>query len=294
MAQTRSRTRIHIRISRCFLAAAVLFLLFLAIPPGEAAKAASPSDCGEAFVVAIRDGSPALRLPAQAGGTFTVYPDDELLLRAENVPSAGSVDASVGMPFVDGIPLSFEWDTPGPSQSFEVPIVAAEYTRYTRGAYDVTAVLRDAGGKRCDLSFTLVLAGFGAVVPVAAAAGAAASGVAVAGATAWSVSGARLKLEFQVAVQKRKRRGLRRWLPVPAWRRTVTATVTGAITGLLTALVFQQAGAITLTTGAVISGPLIGGGVSFGVGVVWSSVLAFVREPAEPEVTDNDENAGPG
>ncbi len=105
---------------------------------------------------------------------------------------------------------------------------------------------------------------------------------AVAG-TALAAHGANAKLEaeLRLKIHRRRRRGWRRWLPVPAWKRTVISTVLGAFTGLAATVVLLQTGAILLSLPAVVWGAVIGGGVTFGMGYSWGALLTYLRPPVD-------------
>ena len=88
-------------------------------------------------------------------------------------------------------------------------------------------------------------------------------------------------------LQRRRPRGLRRWLPTPAWKRTIFSTVTGVITGLAIAVVMQQSGFAPLSLANALKGAIIGGGATFGVGYSLGVLLTFIKPPvAEPEVEE--------
>ena len=279
MSQTRPRRLLF--SSRCVRATAALLFVAVILQSSGVARAAPVPRCGGMSVVAESAGSVVFRLPEQAGDTLVVNPDDELLVRAENIPTSGRVEISVRMPFGTSITEGHEWVDMPLGGSHEVEISSSEFARYARGKYETEVALFNEEQFVCRISFSVRFAGFGGIAPAAAAGAAAASGTAAVVTAAWSASGSGLKLRLRLAVRRRRGRGLRRWIPAPAWRRTITSTVMGVVTGLLTTVALQQAGIITLTTGSVVSGSVIGGGVSFGVGLVWGSLLEFLRTPQE-------------
>ena len=278
MAPTRSRRQLF--ASRCVRATAALLFITAVLQTSGVARAAPVPRCGGMSVVVESD-SGVFRLPEQAGDTLVVNPGDELLVRAENIPSSGRVEISVRMPFGASITHAHEWVRIPLGEWPEVPIPSSEFAQHARGKYDAEVALFTKEQLLCRVSFSVRFAGFGGIAPAAAAGAAAASGTAAVVTAAWSASGSGLKLRLRLAVRRRRGRGLRRWIPAPAWRRTITSTVMGAVTGLLTTVALQQAGITTLTTASVVSGSVIGGGVSFGVGLVWGSLLEFLRTPQE-------------
>ena len=100
-----------------------------------------------------------------------------------------------------------------------------------------------------------------------------------------SANGINAKVNLKVQVQRRRPRGIRRWLPVPAWKRTMFSTVTGVITGLGVAVLLQQGGFAPLSLANALKGAIIGGGVTFGVGyslgVLWTLIKPPLPQPAE-------------
>ena len=275
-------------VSRRVWAVAALFVLVVVVPGGRGVRAAPVGDCDGVALTIERSDIVVFRLPEQAGETFSVEPDDELVVWVWNIPSSGRVEGSLRMPFGTRITKTYEWAGETLGGSYEIEVHPADFARYVRGAYDAEVALFDKERLLCRIPLRVRLVGFGGAVPAAAAGAAAAAAAATAATAAWSASGASLKLKLSVAVRRRRRHGWRRWAPVPAWRRTAVSTVIGVLTGLLTTVALQQAGATTLTTGSVVSGSLLGGGVSFGAGLVWGSVLAFLRSPEEEEPATSD------
>jgi hypothetical protein len=128
------------------------------------------------------------------------------------------------------------------------------------------------GADVCTVGFNVRVRGFGGPI----ATGAAASAPLAAG-------GLNAKLKAKIQLRRRRPTGWRRYLPVPAWKKTISGTVLGAITGLAGAIVLQQAGAITLTPSAAVSALVAGGGVTFGVSYSLGAVWTYVRPPVGEE-----------
>ena len=89
-----------------------------------------------------------------------------------------------------------------------------------------------------------------------------------------------LKSKFEAKVTKARRRphGLRRWFPVPAWKRSIFSNLVGAITGLGLAVVMPQAGVTPLSLANAASALTIGS--SFGLGSAYS--LGVIKTPRSP------------
>jgi hypothetical protein len=124
---------------------------------------------------------------------------------------------------------------------------------------------------------------FGGPVATAAVATTAVAGAGALASVPLSSNGMNAKLKAKVQLQRRRPRGWRRFLPVPAWKRTVISTLVGAVTGLAIAVVLQQAGRAPLSIATAISGLVAGGGLTFGVGYSLGVLRTFLRPPEEPE-----------
>ena len=74
-------------------------------------------------------------------------------------------------------------------------------------------------------------------------------------------------------------------MPVLAWKQTLVSTVVGAITGLMVAALLQQAGRTPLALATAMWGIIIGGGVTFGVGLTLAAVRTYVRAPLDEEAS---------
>ena len=78
----------------------------------------------------------------------------------------------------------------------------------------------------------------------------------------FAASGMNAKLTLKAKLQRRRPRGWRRFLPVPAWKRTITGTIVGAITGLCVAVLLQQGGVTPLSIATAVWGLIVGGGLT--------------------------------
>lgn len=91
------------------------------------------------------------------------------------------------------------------------------------------------------------------------------------------------KLKLKVKLQRRRPRGWRRFVPVPAWKRTIVSTLIGAITGLALVAVLQQTGTTPMSMAAAVWGLVAGGGITFGVGYSLGMVRTLLRPPEVPK-----------
>jgi hypothetical protein len=98
---------------------------------------------------------------------------------------------------------------------------------------------------------------------------------------AYAANGSNAKLKLKVKVERRRRSGLRRWIPMPAWKRIVTSTIVGAIMGLAGTALLQQGGIMALSLTSAMWGLVVGGGVTFGVGLSLGILLTFLQPPVE-------------
>ncbi len=110
------------------------------------------------------------------------------------------------------------------------------------------------------------ITGFSGTTAIVASGVAAVAGVGALASALLAANGLSAKLDAKVQVARRSPRGLRRILPVPAWKRSIFSTFVGALTGLGLAVVTQQAGTNPLSLASAVWGLALGGGVSFGVG----------------------------
>ncbi len=124
--------------------------------------------------------------------------------------------------------------------------------------------------------------GFDGPVATAAAATSAVAGVGALASLPLSSNGMNAKLKLKVQLQRRRPRGWRRLVPVPAWKRTITSTLTGAVTELALAVVLQQAAVTPLSLATAIWGLVAGGGLTFGIGYSLGVLRSLLRPPEVP------------
>ncbi|MCH7735295.1 MAG: hypothetical protein IH868_06870 [Chloroflexi bacterium] len=273
--------------------AVTLILLGLLIALPEPVSAQGTSNCGNTQVTIFHldESDDVLRLSDQETGTFDLDPKRDIRVEVKNAPDADSLVLFVVVPFfVDyEVPLDLPTRDPG-SDDLGVTVLANEYEDYVehlRGVYEVRAQLYTGNRLDCEWTFKVKIGGFGGIAPPATAAVAGTAGLVAVGTGAWAGMGSNTKLDLKIAIRRRRASGMWRWIPTIAWRKTTTSTIIGVITGLLVSLALQQAGLVPLSTSTIANSMAIGGGVSFGVGMVWGSVAAFVRSDEEPENRDS-------
>jgi hypothetical protein len=162
----------------------------------------------------------------------------------------------------------------------------ADYISYTSGLYAMEAVLLSGGAEVCTLPFNANL-GIDESSPltVGSQIAAVATGVLAAASAAASAQGVVVNLRMKVALQRRRPTGLRRWLPVPAWKRTIINMFIGALVGVSITVVLQQRGVYPLSLVSAIWGAVLGGGVTFGVGYSIGALITYLRPPVPPPAT---------
>ncbi len=281
------------RLSLGVFTATFLVASFAFLAATARAEAQAQTDCGGAQVRVEREGVVPFELPRDEFETFQIEPQDDLTVRVLNAPPSGRIELSVLLPLgkrIHSPPMSWSGQPAGEEHDFELSAeqytkLAERYVRHLRGLYSVEATLypddSDDSDARpiCVVPFKLRVGGFGGIAPPVAAGAAAAAGAASVVAGVWAVSGSYTKLDLKLAVRRRRGRnvGWTRWIPAPAWRRTIVATVLGALTGALTTLALQQAGLLTLSNGSGFGSIALGGGVTISVGLVWGSVIDLFR-----------------
>ncbi|MBI4304893.1 MAG: hypothetical protein HY678_01105 [Chloroflexi bacterium] len=263
-------------------------LLLPAVPAAAAGNGqVTGSGCGSTSLVVERNGAVAFELPRQSGKKFVVEPGEPLTLKFRGITTGGRADLTIKLPFGQNITRSYVWPVAPPNGEFVIDVTTEDYGEFAglaRGAYPLEVTTFAVEEPVCTVPFEVSL-GQGIEGPIGVAA-AAVTGVAAAGAVAaagWAASGAHAKLKLQVAVQRRRRSGWRKWVPVPSWKRTLISSVLGTITGLLLALVLQQGGWASLTSFTVIRNVVAGALGSVGFGIAWGSVWSFLKPPLPDE-----------
>lgn len=231
-------------------------------------------DCTGARVV-LEGGVPSpFVLPDMAGQTVSVAPEQSVTLSGQNVPPGAQLRLSVaGLGGLAGVTRNISGGV--------TTVRIADYVPLKGGLYALDGVLLVGGRQVCSVRFSATLGEFGGPVATGAAA---ASGVAGLGALAsvpYSASGTNLKLRANVAIHRRRPRGLRRWLPVPAWKRTIFGMIIGALTGLCVSVLLQQGGITPLSLANAVRSAIVGGGVTFAVGYSIGAIITYLRPPKE-------------
>jgi hypothetical protein len=152
-----------------------------------------------------------------------------------------------------------------------------------RGLYQIEGTLIDDGVEICSVVFNLRLGDFGGPVATAAVATTAVAGTAALASVPLASNGMNAKLKAKVQLRRRRPTGWRRFIPVPAWKRTIVSTLIGAVTGLATTVLLQQAGVKPLSLLTMIWGLVVRGGVTFGVAYSVGMLKTFLRPPEAPE-----------
>ena len=76
------------------------------------------------------------------------------------------------------------------------------------------------------------ISGFGGTTAYAATGVTALAGIGALASASLAANGLSTKLDAKVQIARRRPRGLRRWVPMPAWKRSIFSTLVGAVTGL--------------------------------------------------------------
>ena len=140
------------------------------------------------------------------------------------------------------------------------------------------------------MPFEIDISGFSGTTAFAATGVTAVAGLGALASAPLSASGLSAKVNLKVQLQRRRPRGLRRWLPTPAWKRTIFSTVTGVFTGLAIAVVMQQGGIAPLSLVNAVTGAIVGGGATFGVGYSLGVLLTFLKPPVEEPEPKTESN----
>ena len=269
--------RPHLPILLLPLAVAAAFWL---LP--QAARAGAPAQipfCDGARVF-IEGGQPSpFILPDFAGGKLRVNPSAVLQIRAENIPPGARLNW--GLRGFGAKLASKDLDIGSGVAQVRIEDISA----HARGIFEIDGTVLSGFGELCSVPFEIDISGFGGTTALAATGVSAAAGLGALASAPRPANGINAKANLKVQVQRRRPRGIRRWLPVPAWKRTMFSTVTGVITGLGVAVLLQQGGFAPLSLANALKGAIIGGGVTFGVGyslgVLWTLIKPPLPQPAE-------------
>lgn len=231
--------------------------------------------CGTSRVI-IEGGDPSpFVLPDNAGDTLKVDPQAVLLVRGENLPPNSTL--RLGLSGI-GVGLNREI---GPVGTTPVSIDLADYSEHVRGIFQLEGTLLSDQTEICTTSFRVKISGFGGTVAMVATGATAVAGAGAVASAAYAANGTNAKVKLKVTVEKRRRAGWRRWIPVPAWKRIITSTIIGAVTGLAGTVMLQQGGINPISLVTAMWGIVVGGGITFGVGLSFGTLLTFLRPPVE-------------
>lgn len=226
----------------------------------------------------VEQGQPSpFVLPDMAGSTLRVEPDARLRISAEGVQPDAKLSWSLrGF----GTKITTRESQVGVGA---LSLDVADFSAHLRGLYEVEAALKYGSAKSCTFPFRVRVAGFGGTVAAVAIAASTIGGLAVLGSAPIAASGMNAKLKAKVQLGRRRPQGWRRWVPVPAWKRTLISTIIGAFTGLGIAIVLQQAGLAPLALATALKGTIFGGGLTFGVGYTLGAVWTYLKPPEQPD-----------
>ena len=176
---------------------------------------AQSEECDGARIV-VEGGEPSpFILPVRSGDTIKVEPDAVVRIRAEGVLPDSTLRWSVrgfGRRVAD---FTHELG------EFTHTVNVADYSSYTRGLYEVEGTLYVGPKEVCSVLARVNISGFGGVVAVAAVASAGVFGAGALASVPYSARGTTAKLKLKVQARRRRPRGWRRFVPVPAFKRTV-------------------------------------------------------------------------
>ena len=260
-----------------FVVTALLLIavLWLMAPPAYAHDGPHNLDCGGPQII-IEGGQPSpFTLPAQADSTLEIEPDATLTIRGVDMPADPSMRWGV-----QGLGSELAGKDVG-FASGVASIDVSDFTSHARGIYVVEGTLLSGPIELCTIPFKLNITGFSGTTALAATGVSAVAGAGALASAPVAATGLSAKLEANVKIARRRPRGLRRWIPVPAWKRSIFSTLVGAITGLGLAVVMQQAGITPLSLASAVWGLIMGGGVSLGVGYSLGVIKTLLSPPQE-------------
>lgn len=254
---------------------AALWLMTLMAPPVLAHDGPHNLDCGGPQII-LEGGQPSpFTLPAQADQTIKLDPEAILTIRGVDLPADASLHWGIqGL----GTELAGK-DVEFSSGAATVNI--GDFSSHARGIFEVEGTLFSGPTELCKIPFKLNISGFSGTTAFAATGVSAVAGIGALASVPLAANGLSAKLDAKVKVARRRPRGLRRWLPIPAWKRSIFSTLVGAVTGLGLAVVMQQAGINPLSLASAVWSLILGGGVSFGVGYSLGVVKTFLSPPQE-------------
>jgi hypothetical protein len=247
--------------------------LWLIAPAAYAHDGPHNLDCGGPQIV-IEGGQPSpFTLPAQAEDTLDIEPDATLTISGIDIPDDASLHWGV---------QGFGAEIAGKDVQFTTGVATidiSDLASHARGIYEVEGILFSGPIELCTIPFKLNISGFSGTTALAATGVSVVVGASALASAPLAANGLSAKLDAKVKVASRRPTGILRWLPVPAWKRSIISTMIGAVTGLGLAVVMQQAGINPLSLASAVWGLILGGGVSFGVGYSLGVIKTFVSPP---------------
>lgn len=260
----------------------ILIVLLLSIALAWLALATTASaqshDCGPAWAV-IHGGDPSpFTLSQDAGGTLTL--DSDAILRVE---THGVPDGSAALLRFTGFGFSLDRSI-GSLRDGEVFLNVSDHAQNLRGVYNVALVVQQSGHDLCVNRFLANIEGPASTIETASVGALAGTAALSLVSSIFASRGMDLKMKAQI---QRRRRGWRRFVPVPAWKRMVVSMFVGALLGFAFSFYLQQDGIRPLSLASAIWSAVIGGGATFGVGYSLGAIFSFLRPPVK-------EKSGPG
>ena len=276
-------------------AAGIVALGLTLVLPATAIAAPSsevPADCGGGTLVIERAGVVAFELPRQSGDKLEIDPKEPLTLRFKNPPQTGHVELTLKLPFGQSISKSYEWSALTATDEFVLDIGPEDYGRFAdlaRGAYPLEVTTFSGETAVCTVPFQVSLGiGISGPIGTAAAATSAAAAAGTVAAAGWMASSAARPphLSLKVAVERRRKHGWRKWVPIPSLKRTIIGSIMGTLTGIAITIVLQQSGIEALTSFSLIRNAVVGAFGSVSTGLAWGSLLTFIRKPVDDDTKD--------
>lgn len=249
--------------------------LWLMAPTAHGQDSALDIDCGDSQIIIEGGEPPRFTLPSQVDETIEMKPDAVLTIRGVNLPANTVLNWGV-----QGLGMQlFSKDLRFTSGVTAVNV--ADFSSQARGIYRIEGTLSSGLVELCNMPFLANISGFGGTTAYAATGMSALAGAGALAGASVAANGLKAKLEAKVQVARRRPHGWRRWVPVPAWKRSLISTSLGAVTGLGLAVLMQQTGVSPLTLANAVWGLILGGGISFGVGYSLGVVKTLLQSPEE-------------
>ncbi|PKB71457.1 MAG: hypothetical protein BZY87_05255 [SAR202 cluster bacterium Io17-Chloro-G6] len=250
-------------------------VLWLVAPTVHGQDGPQDTSCGGAQIVIEGGAPPRFTLPSQVGETLDIAPNAVLTIRGVDLPADTVLHWGVrGLGTeLAGKDLRFT--------SGATTLNVADFSLQARGIYEIEGTLFDALTELCTMPFRVNISGFGGATAYTATGVSALAGAGALASASLAANGLGAKVDAKVEVARRRPRGWRRWIPVPAWKRSMISTLLGAVTGLGLAVLMQQAGVSPLSLANALWGLVLGGGISFGVGYSLGVIKTFLKSPVE-------------